>query len=698
MKLAFSFKYFLAGIIIILVLNYSTFYQAKNGSSTSSTAETNSTVELGSIKNSIEVSGVAELVDEQSLSFNKAGTVTMVNFKAGDTIKKGDIIAELDSADAYNSIDDAKLNLENAKLNLTQLYDGPDKSQILQSENSVTTAQNSLNTATKELENLKISQQNSLDSMLKNIETSKKDLETSKTNLELSKNELETTKKQQENSLNNTITTKSTTIQNLEDSFKTNLVDIEKIIEEADYIMGVTDENKDKNNAFEDYLSAKNTSYKTSAESSLLESISMYTNLKKSLANYDYSGDKALIKNLLNQYLATYNKLYETTDYVYKAADNSIVSVGSLTQTQIDSMKSNMSSYRSSSLSKINSINNSIASLDTLTDTDLISESNSNSIAQKEASIKASEVSIEKQEISISNAEKSYNETKASYAVTLDSKEKDLISKEKSVEIAKLNLEELLKGPTEENVKKAQNSIKQAEIKLESANKSLDDYKLEAPFDGVVRKIDYMVGDNITNTNDSGKYVYIENPNLLEITVMLDQIDITKVKLNGDAIIVFDAYSDIQAKAVVSSIDTEPVQNSGVVSYEVKLVLDDETFDKKILSGMTANVEIIIESKENILTVKSSVITDEDGKNYVNLMKNGQTVKTEVVTGISANGLTEIVSGLNEGDEVATEEFKVSSTSTTTTSSLFSPGGTKSSSSSSSRSSSNGEFGPPGGF
>ncbi len=704
-KFKFIKKYFIIGILIILGVNYNTFLNSSNNSNTKTSSWTILTVETWSIKNSIEVSWVSELVDEQSLKFTKEWTITKVNFKAWDTIKKWDIIAEIDSSDVYDSIDEAKINLENANLSYDQLYDSPDESQILQSKNSITSSENSYSIAKKELANLKVTQNNSLDELEKSIENSKKDLDSAKASLELTKNELETTKKEQANSLGNTVSNKSTTVQNIEDSFKTNLAEIEKIIEQSDYIMWVTPENEEKNDIYEDFLGAKNAAVKNAASSSLLESISLYTKIKTDLGKYDYSWKLVDIKELLGEFLLTYEKLAETTDYIYKTLDASIESVWALTSSDIESKKSTMSSYRSSSLSKITSIKSSINTLNTLTNTDLVTESNSNSIASKEASIKLSELSLEKKEQDIQSSEKNLETTKQSYDISLESKEKDLESKQKSVEIAKLNLEELLDWPTEQNIQKAKNSIKQAELKLESAYKNLDDYKLEAPFNWVVRKIDYMIWDNLVN--DTDKYVYIENPNLLEITVMLDQIDITKVKLWQSANIVFDAYSSINVKAKISSIDTEPTQSSWVVSYKVKLILDDENFDKKILSWMTANVEIIVESKENILVLKTSAITDKDGKKYVTVIKNWQQNELEIVTWISADGMTEIASWLNVWDQIATQEYVSGSSTSATSNSLFSvpsrwgdstSSKTSTTSSSSSSNKSSNDFWPPGGF
>ncbi len=603
LKFKFSIIPFIIWIAVIPAYNY------KNQSSTQQSTSTSIyTVEKWAIKNSIEVVWDAQLVDEQSLSFNKEWTITKVNFKEWETIKKWDIIAELDSSDVYDSIEEAKINLENANINLEQLYEWPDESQILQAKNSITNAENSLTIAKKELETTKKEQDNSIYELEKNIENSKKELESSKKSLELAKKELETTKKEQDNSLNNTVSSKSTTVQNIEDSFKSNLVDIEKIIEQSDYIMWVSDENEEKNDSFEDFLWAEDKVVKNQTENSLLESISLYNNLKSSLDLYKYNWNLDEMKSLLQKFLNLYQKLANTTDLIYKTVDNSLVSEWTLSNSDIESKKNTMSSYRSSSLSKVSSINSSINTLNTLSNTDLISESNSNSISQKEENIKTSELSITKKELEIENSEKDLEITLEKNKTTLEAKENDVKSKETSLEIAKLNLEELLEWPTSENIAKANNSIKQAKLKLESAYKSLDDYRLEAPFNWVVRKIDYMVWDNITN--DTDKYVYIENPDLLEITVKLDQIDITKVKLNWQANIVFDAYSSITVNAIISSIDTQPIETSWVVSYEVKLVLDDSNFDKKVLSWMSANVEIIVESKENIPLVKTSAISE----------------------------------------------------------------------------------------
>ncbi len=657
MKFKFYFKYFLLWLLILPWINYKTFINIWSSNTQEANATTTYTVEKWDIKNSIEIVWDTSLVDEQSLQFNKAWTITQVNFKAWDSVKKWDTIAEIDSSEAQVSIEDAKINLENAKINLEQLYEWPEESNILQQKNSIANAENSLKMAKQELENLKISQQNDITKLNTSIETSKKELESSKASLELAKKELELLVKEIADSTEDTETKQNSTITNIEDDFRSYNIDIEKIIQECDYIMWVTKENQNKNDSYEMFLGAKDSGTKILAKNSLLESISMYDELKQEFDSYNYNWDKETIEELLNNYLDMFYQLYDTTDLIYKTVDNSVESSSVLTSSDISSMKSKIDSYRSSTLSKTSSIKSSIEDLNDLTDDELTAETNQNKIDSKEESIKSQELSIEKKEIDIANSIRNLQETIASQKLSLESKENDIESKEKNLELAKKNLEELYEWPTDENVRKAKNSIKQAELKLQSANENLDDYKLIAPFDWVIRKNEYMVWDKLSN--DTNKYVYIENPNLVQITVMLDQIDIVKIKAEDKAIVTFDAYKETPVNAKISLIDTTPTQSSWVVYYEVKIVLDDSDFSEKILSGMTANVEIVTESREEVLLVKTSAIQDTNWKKSAILLKDWKQETVEIETWMSSWWMTEIISWLNLGDKIVEKEFKI---------------------------------------
>ena len=640
-----------------------------------------------------------------------------MNFKDGQTIKKWDIIAEIDKADWQTSIKEAQINLENAKLNLSQLYDKVDQSQILQAENTISNTQKNLEIAynelenlkitqknslddiskniylqTKELENLKLTQTNSLKDLLENIKTSKKELENNQSSLTLSQWDLETSKTKLTTDLENTLLNKENTLSQIETDLLTEKSNMSKIIDEIDIILWYTTKNKYINDSYENYLWAKNNTFKSQAETYLGESIVAYNQAEKQINEYT-SQDREKLKIVLESIAQTYKTLEKATDYTYKTIDNS-VSTSSFSDATIASLKSSMYNYKTNTQWKITSINNSINTLNTLTDTDLIAQTNNNTLLSKQDSIQSNILNITKKEQAIKTLENNFETTKINYAIAYKNKETSLKTLENnykttqtknqidintknqsiqnmknSLEVSQQNLKELQQWPTVENIQKAKNSISQAEIKLQDAKESLKDYELESPFDGIVRKIDYKVGDKLLS--DSDKYVYIENPNGVQIPVSLDQVDIVKVNIGKKATIIFDAYPTLKVEWTIHSIDYTPVKTSWVVSYTAYLIITDSSFDKKILSWMTANINIVTEKKDNILLLPSSAISSENNKYYVQKVQNNQTKKVEIQTWLSVWGKTEIVVWLSLWDTVSVTDFSSTTTTKTTTSSLF---------------------------
>ena len=70
---------------------------------------------------------------------------------------------------------------------------------------------------------------------------------------------------------------------------------------------------------------------------------------------------------------------------------------------------------------------------------------------------------------------------------------------------------------------------------------------------------------------------------------------------------------------------------------------------------MSADVDISINKKENIISIPQRAVQDTNGKKIVQVLENGKPVDREVKLGLEGDGgLVEIVSGLNEGDLVIT--------------------------------------------
>jgi len=177
-----------------------------------------------------------------------------------------------------------------------------------------------------------------------------------------------------------------------------------------------------------------------------------------------------------------------------------------------------------------------------------------------------------------------------------------------------------------------------------------------APFDGIVRRIDFQVGDNLLADANETKYVVLENPDYFIVTVQLDQVDVVHVKEGQKASIVFDALPEETFEGVIDFIDTTPIQSSGVVSYEVEIAL--QPTGHTILSGMTAKVEIEIDARENVVAVPNLALRAIGNSSFV-VGENGERFPVE--TGLSDGTYTEVLSGLQEGAKIQSVNVSISS-------------------------------------
>lgn len=179
---------------------------------------------------------------------------------------------------------------------------------------------------------------------------------------------------------------------------------------------------------------------------------------------------------------------------------------------------------------------------------------------------------------------------------------------------------------------------------------------LKAPIDGVVAKVNKKVGEMVSSAEAP---VELISPHY-EIEVDIPETDVAKLALNNSSTITLDAFGDdIKFAGKIISIDPASTEIQDVVYYKVKVAIDET--DKQIKPGMTANVTVATALRENTLFAPSrSILTNDKGK-YVRLLKNGQSVETPVKVGLKGDdGKTEILEGVNEGEEVilSTSETK----------------------------------------
>jgi membrane fusion protein, macrolide-specific efflux system len=194
---------------------------------------------------------------------------------------------------------------------------------------------------------------------------------------------------------------------------------------------------------------------------------------------------------------------------------------------------------------------------------------------------------------------------------------------------------------------------------------------LISPIDGEVIVKSVNPGQTVT-ANDA---VLVLSDRLL-VKAQYDETDISKVKLGSGAIITLDAYPDIKVKAKVTHISYESTVVNNVTTYEVD-VLPDKV-PSVFRSGMSANVDVLNGSKENVLMIPVGAVKQDKDGSYVLLSqpdKKAQPVQRHITTGISNDTNIEITSGLDTADQVVIQSktYKAATGNTTTSTNPFMP-------------------------
>lgn len=231
----------------------------------------------------------------------------------------------------------------------------------------------------------------------------------------------------------------------------------------------------------------------------------------------------------------------------------------------------------------------------------------------------------------------------------------DLASAQATLTQAQNSLDKLLAGPDANELDIAQNGVESAQIALDQAELTLQHAQIVAPFDGTVTAVDIKLGQSA-----SGTAFAIADLDHLEIVVNMAEVDINRVQVGQQAGVTLDAVTDATFQGKVSQIAPAGVLSSGVVNYPVTVALSDPTAAVK--TGMTANLNIITDQRDNVLMVPNRALRTVAKQKVVTVLFEGQQIQMPVQTGLSNDTMTEIASGLKEGDVVV-----LSSTTTTTT-------------------------------
>ncbi len=205
---------------------------------------------------------------------------------------------------------------------------------------------------------------------------------------------------------------------------------------------------------------------------------------------------------------------------------------------------------------------------------------------------------------------------------------------------------------------KAEAQVSQSKAALERVEEDLRNSTIVSPIDGLVLSRDVNVGDAVSSILVLGSQatLLMTLGDVSEVYVQgkVDEADIGKVYLNQSARIVVESFKEKKFVGKVTKISPLGKEKDNVTTFEVRVSIQNSTGELK--ANMSANAEILLEEKKNVLMApEAAMIYDKDRNASIELpdakAQNGKR-KVAVKLGISNGVKTELLAGLNEGQQV----------------------------------------------
>ncbi|MCX7822074.1 MAG: efflux RND transporter periplasmic adaptor subunit [Syntrophobacterales bacterium] len=274
-------------------------------------------------------------------------------------------------------------------------------------------------------------------------------------------------------------------------------------------------------------------------------------------------------------------------------------------------------------------------------------------VEQARANVLAARANLKKAEATLTDAGRTLERNKTLFG-------KDLIARSE-LEAAETNYQMALA-----NVLAARAQLSQAEAALKSAETNLRYTRIISPVDGVVISRNVDVGQTVAASFQTPTlFTIARDLTKMQINTNVAEADIGKISVGQLVEFTVDAYPEEIFRGKVSQVRLAPINIQNVVTYDVVILVDNP--DLKLKPGMTANVSIITAEKRGVLRIPNAALrvtltrVAAEGQNKptegsgVWVLEKGKPKFATLKLGISDGIHTEVVSGLEEGQEVIVE-------------------------------------------
>jgi multidrug efflux pump subunit AcrA (membrane-fusion protein) len=265
----------------------------------------------------------------------------------------------------------------------------------------------------------------------------------------------------------------------------------------------------------------------------------------------------------------------------------------------------------------------------------------------------------------ITQSEQLVRQTKASWETSLDNymrlkslKERDFISQQRLDEAmlqvtlseaeyrsAKEKLTLLRKGARQEDRDALLAQIRQAEAALRLAQIHLKNTTIRAPISGIISKRFLDQGSSVSTTSPIVRIVAMDRVNVL---IQVVESELAQIRIGAKAEIYVDAYRKQIFRGGVLRISPTVDPESRMADMEIQV----DNKDHRLKPGMFARVNLVVQRRNGVLLLSKDSLIREHSHTSVFVHENGRALLREVVLGLEGEKYVEVVSGLQEGEEV----------------------------------------------
>lgn len=567
-------------------------------------------VERTTLVQSVDETGTVVADLELVYGWEIAGRVANIYKIVGDAVVQDDLIAELDNREQQNVLAQARAQLQSANALLQEQLVGPADEEIGSAQAKLDQARAQYDQAVADLAKAQVDTAASID-------TAQADLDTAENNLQISQ--------EGENSY-----LVQDAYDDLVNAVKEGLTAAQNGLTEADNILG--EDNIFGNDEFEQYLGDLDSNTVAVAEQQYSVAKNAINAAKTPANDLTYTTDHTEIDAaaaLMQTAILEVQTLLSTVQDVLAATPP----IGDLSQSELEALRTSIGTDQTAVNTAATNVSNKIQAVTTARNT-----------------LDSYEITYD---IEVRDLERAIEQG----AAIVDNAEALVSLREAAVAQAQADLDALLTPPRDVDIAALRADVARFAAQVDERQIALDRTRLVALTDGAFSDITVDIGETVTANQE----VMTLLSDALSIDLDISESDIAKVAVGDTVDITLDAFGeDVRFAGSVIAIDPAQTEISGVVYYTTSIQIElGEESEYDVRPGMTANVRVITETQDDALVIpRRAILRRDDNSQYVRIVldaEKGVFEERTVTTGLSGDdGLIEVTSGLNEGDEIVT--------------------------------------------